>query len=380
VFFAFLELNASGTATRVANSLPVEQGGTSRLGQSDDVRVDRPKKWTDSQPSEWPVLAAVRFLMALAVVVYHLPVVRPSGHVPVLEEFGGLGCICGFLVISGYSIAHSISKQPKGFFHRRAWRVLPIYYATMLFAVVPYAFAKGLPPFRFAFAAFTPSELVGSTFLLQCFFTEKVPIFGPSWTLAIEWWFYLAAPLFVRMRPWMLWLLVGVSLVFQKEALAHGFFPVHDYKWGIPAMMLLWAWLSGFLFYRAPGWSGALVILVGYYAVSRFVDRSPDAYLIAATAVILAQSLPPMPRLSARALNYLGDLSYPLYLVHVPLMAWTSRWTKWFDPYAYIGISLGASILLYHFVDAPLRARFSARVGGAHTKTTAAALRKQPAL
>ena len=215
-----------------------------------------------------------------------------------------------------------------------------------------------------------PSPRSGPTideepFFLQCFLTEKIPVFGPSWTLAVEWWFYIAAPLFVRMRPWMLWAIVFVSLVVQKEGLAHGFFPVHDSKWGMPAMMLLWAWLSGFLFYRAPGWSAVLVTLVGYHAVSRWTDRSPNAYLIAAIAVIVAKSLPKMPRFLARAMNYLGDLSYPLYLVHVPLMAWTSRWTTWVDPYAFIGVSLAASAVLYHFVDAPLRRRFSSRVGDA---------------
>jgi peptidoglycan/LPS O-acetylase OafA/YrhL len=328
--------------------------------------MERTKGWSDPQSSEWPVLAAVRFLMALTVVVYHLPVVRAKGTVPVLDELGGLGCICGFLAISGYSIAHSISVQPKGFFRRRAWRILPVYYATMLFATLPYFFAKGLPPFRFAFPDFTTSELLGSVFFLQCFVTDKVPIFGPSWTLSVEWWFYMAAPLFVRMRPWMLWIVVAVSLVAQREALAHGYFPVHEHKWGLPAMMLLWAWLSGFLFYRSPGWSALLVVLVGYYAVSLFIDRSPAAYLIAAVTVVTARSLPPMPRVLARSLNYLGDLSYPLYLVHVPLMAWTSRWTRWFDAYVYIGLALGASMLLYHLVDAPLRRRFSSRVAGAH--------------
>ena len=236
----------------------------------------------------------------------------------------------------------------------------------MLFAVLPYLFAKGLPPFRMAFPDYTTSELVGSIFFLQCFATDKIPIFGPSWTLAVEWWFYMAAPLFVRMRPWMLWVIVGISLVVQKEALEHGYFPVHEHNWGMPAMMLLWAWLSGFLFYRSPGWSAALVVLIGYQAVSRFIDRSPAAYLIAAVAVITAKSLPPMPRVLARALNYLGDLSYPLYLVHVPLLAWTGRWTRWTDPYAFIAIAIGASMLLYHLVDAPLRARFSSRVPEGH--------------
>jgi peptidoglycan/LPS O-acetylase OafA/YrhL len=326
-----------------------------------------------TQSSEWPVLAAVRFLMALTVVVYHLPVVRTKGGVPLLDWLGGLGCICGFLVISGYSIAHSITKQPKGFFRRRAWRIFPVYYATLLLAIAPYLFAKGLPAFRYSFPDYTRSELLGSLAFLQCFLTEKVPIFGPSWTLAVEWWFYVAAPLFIRMRPWMLWVVVVGSLVVEDRAIAHGYAIVSNYSWGIPAAMLLWAWLAGFLYYRSPGWSAALVLFVGYHAVSLFADRSPEAYLVAATAVIVAKSLPPMPRLLARTLNYLGDLSYPLYLVHVPLMAWTGRWTTWVDPYAYIGIALGASVVLYHFVDAPLRARFSSRVSDAHVPPAAQA-------
>jgi peptidoglycan/LPS O-acetylase OafA/YrhL len=304
--------------------------------------MERVKTWLHPQSSQWPVLAGVRFFMALTVVVYHLSVVRPKTGVPMLDELGGLGCICGFLAISGYSIAHSISTQPSGFYRRRAWRIFPVYYVTMLLSLLPYLFVKGLPPFRVRFADFTTSELVGSLFFLQCFVTEKIPIFGPSWTLAIEWWFYVAAPLFVRARPWMLWVIVAISLVGQMKALEHGFFPVHEFKWGMPALMLLWAWLSGFLYYRSPGWSAALVVLVGYQAVSRFVDRSPAAYLIAAVAVITAKSLPPMPRFLARTLNWLGDLSYPLYLVHVPLMAWAARWTTWSDPYVFVALSLVA--------------------------------------
>ena len=89
------------------------------------------------------MLALVRFLMALMVVGYHLTsVVRPKETVPFIETYGGLGCICGLLVISGYSIAHSITTQPKRFYRRRAWRILPVYYATMLLALVPYLFAK----------------------------------------------------------------------------------------------------------------------------------------------------------------------------------------------------------------------------------------------
>ena len=96
-----------------------------------------PKKWLERKPAEWPVLAAVRFLMALAVVVYHLSIVRTRSSVPYLDQLGGLGCICGFLAISGYSIAHSVTMQPKGFYARRAWRIMPTYYVSLVLSLLP---------------------------------------------------------------------------------------------------------------------------------------------------------------------------------------------------------------------------------------------------
>ena len=322
-----------------------------------------PRRWLQRKPAEWAVLAGVRFLMALAVVVYHLSIVRTTASVPLLDQLGGLGCICGFLAISGYSIAHSVTTQPRGFYARRAWRIMPTYYVGLVLAILPYWLPDPPHPFRIHFPDFKTSELVGSLFLVQNWITDKIPIYGPSWTLAIEWWFYVLAPLFIRLPNAVIAFIIVVSIVFQKVALENGMFPVHNYNWGIPAMMLLWAWLAGFLYYRARRYSAFLLVLVGYWAVNRFSDLSPAAYLIAALAVVVAKTLPRMPAVLARVLNYLGDLSYPLYLVHVPVIAWAGRWTEWRDPYAFIGISLAASALLYHAVDAPLRARFSSRAG-----------------
>jgi peptidoglycan/LPS O-acetylase OafA/YrhL len=321
--------------------------------------------WLDLVPARWPVLALVRMAMALTVVVYHLSIVSRTARVPVLELFGGIGCICGFLVISGYSIAHSVRSQPRGFYRRRLWRILPVYYGSLLLALLPYLFERAWPPFRASFAPPDGQQILGSLLFLQCFLTDKVAVFGPSWTLAVEWWFYMLAPLFVRMRHWQLGLLVFASLWFEGTALAHGFFPIHVYRWGIPAGMLLWAWLSGFLFYRQRGWSGPLVVLVGYYAVNLFVDRSPAAYLLAAVMVVVADGLPRIPQFLARFLNYLGDLSYPLYLVHVPTMAWLGRVTRWTDPYIFIAASFAAAALVHHGIDGPLRRAFGLRRHGA---------------
>jgi peptidoglycan/LPS O-acetylase OafA/YrhL len=228
-------------------------------------------------------------------------------------------------------------------------------------SILPYWVATPVRPFRVPFPDFTASEMAGTLFFLQCWVTQKVPVFGPSWTLAIEWWFYVLAPLFIRLPTAAIWGLIFVSLAFQKGALERGYFPVHEFEWGIPAMMLLWAWLSGFLFYRARGWSSVLLVLIGYYAMNRFNDLSHAAYLVAAFAVVMAKRLPSVPAVVARFLNYLGDLSYPLYLIHVPVLVWAGRWTTWHDPYAFVGACVAVSALLYHLVDAPVRARFSSR-------------------
>jgi peptidoglycan/LPS O-acetylase OafA/YrhL len=321
------------------------------------------EKWLTPKPAEWPVLAVVRFFMALAVVVYHLSVARTRESVPYLDQLGGLGCICGFLCISGYSIAHSVKSQPKGFYARRAWRIFPLYYVSLGLTLLPYWFATPASAFRQPFPDYSTSQLVGSLFLLQCWVTQKIPIFGPSWTLAVEWWFYVLAPLFIRLPKTVLALIVFASMYFQGIALQRGYFPVHNYEWGIPAMMLLWAWLSGFLFYTAKGWSSILLVLVGYYVMNRFNDLSHAAYLVAAFAVVIAKGLPRIPAIVARFFNYLGDLSYPLYLVHVPVLAWVGRYTDWDGPYTFIGVSIAVSAFLFHAVDNPLRSRFSSRHG-----------------
>ena len=120
--------------------------------------------------------------------------------------------------------------------------------------------------------------------------------------------------------------------------------------------MLLWAWLSGFVFYRARGWTGPIVLLAGYVTSGHFPEPGNQlAYLVAAVVVVLGRQLPPLPRALARGLNYLGDMSYPHNRVHVPLLMWTSQFTKLTRPYAAVGLSVLAAAVLYHGVDAPLR-------------------------
>jgi peptidoglycan/LPS O-acetylase OafA/YrhL len=68
----------------------------------------------------------------------------------------------------------------------------------------------------------------------------------------------------------------------------------------------------------------------------------------------------PMGRRQEQALNYLGDISFPLYLLHYPvLFTLTSSvfaaHPEWNYGITQVLIATVCAILAYHFVDRPLR-------------------------
>jgi peptidoglycan/LPS O-acetylase OafA/YrhL len=77
----------------------------------------------------WAVLAGLRFFLALTVVGNHLRFVvneqRPWWSP--IARYNAFGSVLAFLLISGYSIAHSYNRQPAGFYGRRFWRIYPVY-------------------------------------------------------------------------------------------------------------------------------------------------------------------------------------------------------------------------------------------------------------
>jgi peptidoglycan/LPS O-acetylase OafA/YrhL len=57
--------------------------------------------------------------------------------------------------------------------------------------------------------------------------------------------------------------------------------------------------------------------------------------------------------LSSRAAVFLGKSSYAMYILHVPLLWWYSRWTRQFSGTAYIAGVIAASALVYRFIEEP---------------------------
>ena len=152
--------------------------------------------------SPWPLLGGVRFALACVVVAEHFQWFLPHPAVELVRLFGPFAAVVGFLFISGYSIAASYERAPKGFYVRRLRRIYPWYALALGLSLVPFLIT-GRALFTFGGIPFPrPSALTvaGNALFLQGF---AVPVVGGDtalWSLSVEVACYALAPLFARFR------------------------------------------------------------------------------------------------------------------------------------------------------------------------------------
>ncbi len=130
------------------------------------------------------------------------------------------------------------------------------------------------PVAHYTFTAAGWKTALGNFLLLQDFAVIALPYNVALWTLSIEVFFYLWAPLLARLRP-----VVTVGLILASMTL---FSLRHStFLYGDLAAHFAWPWRTG--------------------------------------AVVGAASRVALPTRARTVLNFLGEQSYPLYLFHLPL-------------------------------------------------------------
>jgi peptidoglycan/LPS O-acetylase OafA/YrhL len=190
-----------------------------------------------------------------------------------------------------------------------------------------------------------------------------VGTFGPSWSITCELIYYAVAPVIKRCTTKVLLICLGASFL--------AFIWHHDNNWasliyGRAVLGLAGFWLAGFLFYRhrdnrlAPP-----VFVAGIIAVYTLNWNTAEPYaginlLISVLAIVYTREIY-FNRQTARLLNYLGEISYPLYLVHFPFYV---IMYGYFHPiprahshmiYLFPLGAILAAMLIYHTVDRPAR-------------------------
>ncbi len=308
------------------------------------------------QSPDWTTLAGLRFVLALVVMFYHMSLIWQRHHFAVFEaadSLNGMAAVVAFLMISGYSIAHSITREPQNFWRRRLRRIYPTYLLCFAFAFITLClFAQSESPNWMPRHNVNLAGIVGHLFFAQPFFSQTLLNFSPSWSLGVEVLFYACAPLLLRLPLKFVLTLLLVSATFYILNPYGVMLP--DAQGLIAPAALLWAWLTGWVLFHLPLSSSMRVVMVlpplALLVEPQLLAPNSNLALTGVLPLITALALVGRPReysISVRqCLHYLGDLSFPLYLVHWPVIC-ALHWTGFLSPFsATCGSFLASAIVL----------------------------------
>lgn len=296
-------------------------------------------------------MGAIRLFLAIAVLQSHIslqlliPAHLYSGNVITLGVNGGYA-VAFFFVISGFLISFVLEDKydrPGGvaaFYRARSLRIYPLWWC--LYLIVPFITAGSLWQFaasRHLYDMISGFFLFGSDWLLGFAnyphaYTAPTPHgLEPGWTLATEMTFYLIAPLVLRSR--LLPLVICGGSVIVRVLLNHRYPQAGDFdRWNVwcyyffpsIAFFFMLGHLGRQLHKRLPlpqrlGWLG--LGLTGALCLAQDGRYGYDNAWFYAAILVFAACLPAIFAASKdnRICNFLGDLTYPLYLSHGVLLA-----------------------------------------------------------
>ena len=320
---------------------------------------------------QWTLLAGIRFFLALSVVTCHCNIViGPIDTKNLLWTFGGFTAVIGFFIISGYSIAHSIEQKPEGYARRRFVRIYPLYFFSLLFGLLPFALFGHMLPLASGeiSQAPTPAIFITTLFMLNGVIYLTPVFVHHFWSLNCEALYYCIAPVLRKLSAKKLLFLILLS---AELYVAHAYFVSGNYPseaYGIAAVCLFWAWLMGFAFFRFRKNYKLLFAfaLLGTAMLCRY--GADEGHMTFVTYFLVVLSLLFIDKIAlsskwVKILNYLGDLSYPLYLTHWTVLILLSRLPLIKLGYGAVPIcwicAIAVSMIFYHLIDVPIRRRYS---------------------
>lgn len=332
------------------------------------------------EDENWSILAGVRFFLAFIVVNGHIGFFRPSAMGAFFDQFGGKAAVVGFLVISGYSVSASMANKRDGFLRRRFLRIYPIYGLTIIYAAFLQYVVGAQTLTGLQLAPSSPVTLAGNLFLVQSYLVPRIDFDPPVWSLSIEFSFYILLFFMHRISKYALVFAGVFSFLFfllPLDLSDHRF-----YQLAMKANMIryLWPFLVGVYLFKQPlMWHFGVVAVVGSLACGFSpTTYEPLSWMTFLIVIIAVAATRRNVGRSQRWLDYLGDLSYPLYLVHFPL--WITMFAVWQvqDSLVYMIAAIIASVILTSVVEAPVRRRLARGISWGHSIIQARAAPASP--
>jgi peptidoglycan/LPS O-acetylase OafA/YrhL len=340
-------------------------------------------------------LNSLRFFAALFVIIGHIPMNQTSAGLPHPAWgalfYRGAPAVSFFFTLSGFLITYLLLEEHRrsgtvavrSFYLRRVCRIWPLYFAVVVFgllfynALLPrlgihYPVRYSLPLALFLYTFFLPN-------LMNSLYTVG-GILNPLWSIGVEEQFYLAwAPAVKRwigILPRLCGIILAVSLtvsflnrweVFGAtwQKMFVGQLKFHFMASG--ALCAWWLHRRPEALLRLPPFSVKWVqwllfaLLLEYYILgllpwgifSELFELAFYAWLIVNVAANPRNAI----RVETRAFEYLGTISYGLYMLHMIAVYLTSAVFKasggWqghvvLFTLGYYGMALGLTVLLAH--------------------------------
>ena len=358
-----------------------------------------------------PALDGLRAVSILAVLAFHNSVLSPGAYAN--GKGYGIGGFLGvsvFFTLSGYLITELLLEESakRGsiafgrFFLRRVLRLYPALIVSLALCYLLWPILRPTPPFWSIATAvfFQYSNWVAVVHT----FTALDP-FGPCWSLALEWQFYVLWPFFVsllwnklRLRTGAIWTMLALAVLvalIRRDLTTLGS-PWAAYPSPINHADALLVGSAAACATRvraeqrlpspfaarwaeAVAWLASATLLV-LFATCRFksdlvwLKMWGYGLLALLTSVLVAHVVAAPERRLARILAFrpltaVGKRAYALYLDQLPLLWLVLPYRRPWGPMAIGESSLllavalfGTAWLSYDYVEQPLRRRFRARL------------------
>lgn len=345
--------------------------------------------------THYHVLDGLRGTAAFSVFAFHFLEMLTSGleqnplrHTHLAVDF--------FFALSGFVLGHAYDGRglaPGQFFARRLVRLHPMVVAAMVVGILGYLLDPNVGNAQRVGAAISPGMLLltfGLSLLLlpaptlPNYFGETHPVNGPSWTLSQEYianiLFCLFAPRLGRRMHIALCVASAMALLWSAHKFGNlGYGWGWDHYWVAP-VRLACPFLLGLLVYRmklrialpAPFIVLSLVLLAVFaapmFGAANWLFEAA-CVIVVFPLVLMAGAGSAQPEGTMGGVTRLvGELSYPVYIVHYPFIYLFAHWNWTSHPSRpvlaavvvalYCGVTLFA-LALSRWYDRPVRAWLS---------------------
>ncbi|WP_145963612.1 acyltransferase family protein [Bradyrhizobium algeriense] len=306
--------------------------------------------------TNWSLLASLRMALALIVACGHLVWFDDSILSQICVPLSGKAAVIGFFMVSGFSIAASLDKDSQGFYFRRFKRIYPLYFFCVALAIILQVWLGNFKLPHYELEASGPLTSIGNLLMLQMTLVKSIAYDGVVWSLALECGYYLISPYLCRMHVGLTVALILISAVFYL--LPYGWSSSIFYTILLKAKFITYFWAYGIglvLYSHRSHIVAALFLALGLVLVYLSPITSEPLSVVTFAAAYILLLIARVWQSKSAILDYLGDLSYPLYLIHIPtfivcyaLFGVTNGWLL-------VAAAMATSALAFELIDVRLK-------------------------